>query len=149
MASVLGWRLNPCPAMTRVEFAAELERLRRSHVQAEPNPGSYRSDDCERCIACMFCRACQDCYRCTHCQDCRATTGSSHCLRCVGCHDCSHCEDSENCSRSAYLVECSDCTDCTYCYGCVGLSKKEFHILNVGYPRTEYFARIKQLQQGR
>jgi hypothetical protein len=27
----------------------------------------------------------------------------------------------------------------------VGLSKKEFHILNRGYSRTEYFALLKEL----
>jgi hypothetical protein len=64
----------------------------------------------------------------------------------VGCHDCSHCEDSEACTGSAYLVQCSSCIDCTYCYGCVGLTKKEFHILNVGYSRTEYFALLKTLR---
>src|SRR3954471_25029772 len=131
--------------MTKAEFAAGLERLRRSHVATE-NPGSYRSEGCERCMSCTFCQECRDCYHCTHCRECVSTTGSSHCLRCTGCHDCSHCEDSEACSGSAYLVACRSCADCTYCYGCVGLTKKEFHILNVGYGKTEYFARLKQLR---
>ena len=64
----------------------------------------------------------------------------------MGCHDCSHCEDSEACTGSAYLVQCSSCIDCTYCYGCVGLAKKEFHLLNVAYSRTEYFALLKSLR---
>ena len=88
----------------------------------------------------MFCTGCRNCYRCTHCQDCEATTGSSHCARCVGCHDCSHCEDALACTHSAYLVRCSFCADCNYCLGCVGLQKKEFHILNQPYTRSEYFA---------
>jgi len=29
--------------------------------------------------------------------------------------------------------------DCTYCFGCVGLVKKEFQILNVRYSRKDYF----------
>jgi hypothetical protein len=37
------------------------------------------------------------------------------------------------------------CADCTYCFGCVGLVKKEFHILNVPYPRTQYFEIVKRL----
>ena len=76
---------------------------------------------------------------------CEATTGSSHCLRCTGCHDCSHCQDSRGCTGSAYLVQCASCSDCTYCTGCVGLNRKEFHILNQPYSRTEYFALIKTL----
>jgi hypothetical protein len=131
--------------MTKSEFAAQLERLRRAHVDTE-NPGSYRSEGCEQCMSCTFCEACRGCYHCTHCRECVSTTGSSHCLRCTGCHDCSHCEDSESCGSSAYLLHCRSCTDCTYCYGCVGLTKKEFHILNVGYPRTEYFALLKALR---
>jgi hypothetical protein len=30
-------------------------------------------------------------------------------------------------------------SECNYCFGCVGLAKKDFHILNVGFSRTEYF----------
>ena len=52
----------------------------------------------------------------------------------------------EACTGSAYLIQCSSCIDCTYCYGCVGLTKKEFHILNVAYSRTEYFALLKTLR---
>jgi hypothetical protein len=34
---------------------------------------------------------------------------------------------------------------CTYCFGCVGLSNKDFHILNKQYSRQEYFAITKRL----
>ena len=37
--------------------------------------------------------------------------------------------------------------DCTYCFGCVGLSKKDFHILNVGFSRQEYFELTKRLKK--
>ena len=116
--------------MTRTEFQAELQRLRREAGVTEANAGSFRSDDCRGCLRCMFCSGCTNCYRCTHCTGCEATTGSSHCLRCTG---------------SAYLVQCASCSDCTYCTGCVGLARKEFHILNQPYSRTEYFALIKTL----
>jgi hypothetical protein len=32
-----------------------------------------------------------------------------------------------------------DCSGCTYCFGCVGLSRKDFHILNQPYDRSTYF----------
>jgi hypothetical protein len=131
--------------MTRTEFQTELQRLRREAGVREENAGSFRSQDCQGCLRCMFCTGCTNCYRCTHCTGCEATTGSSHCLRCTGCHDCSHCQDSQVCTGSAYLVNCASCSDCTYCTGCVGLAKKEFHILNQPYSRTEYFAIIKTL----
>ena len=41
--------------------------------------------------------------------------------------------------HSAYLVLSRNLSDCNYCFGCVGLSKKDFHILNVAFPRKEYF----------
>jgi hypothetical protein len=34
---------------------------------------------------------------------------------------------------------CRNLSDCNYCFGCVGLSNKDFHILNVSFPRKEYF----------
>ena len=39
------------------------------------------------------------------------------------------------------------CTDCNYCYGCVGLDRKEFHILNQPYSRREYFEIVKHLKE--
>ena len=54
---------------------------------------------------------------------------------------------SENCTRSSYLVLSRACSECTYCFGCVGLSKKDFHILNVKYTRAEYFRIVKSLQE--
>jgi hypothetical protein len=131
--------------MKRSEFEAEYARLARELGAHEKNLGSFRSDDCVASLHCMFCGGCTHCYRCTHCQGCEACTGCGHCVRCVGCHDCSHCEDALACTHSAYLVRCSFCSDCNYCLGCVGLQKKEFHILNRPYTRSEYFALVKAL----
>jgi hypothetical protein len=46
---------------------------------------------------------------------------------------------SENCTSSAYVFLSQNLSDCNYCLGCVGLSKKDFYVLNVAFPRTEYF----------
>ena len=133
-------------AVNQREFEAELAQLLHAFGGAEQNPGSYKSDRCEGCINCMFCLGCDHCYRCTHCTDCQACTASSHCARCIGCHDSSHCEDTQASTASAYLTKCSFCNECTYCYGCVGLNKKEFHILNKPYSRSDYFALVKALR---
>jgi hypothetical protein len=37
------------------------------------------------------------------------------------------------------------CTGCTYGFGCVGLAKRDFHILNVPYDRQTYFALVAKL----
>jgi hypothetical protein len=47
--------------------------------------------------------------------------------------------DSERCVGSAYLVRSVGCNGCTYCFGCVGLSKRDFHVLNERYDRAAYF----------
>jgi hypothetical protein len=133
--------------MTRSEFVAELDRLRKSFAGGQENPLCYSCVGCEGCMSCTFCKACSDCYRCTHCESCRSCTGCSHCYQSQRCHDCSHCTRSEVCRGSAFLVDCYSCSDCTYCYGCVGLTKKEFHILNVPTDRKTYFATIDQLEQ--
>jgi hypothetical protein len=60
---------------------------------------------------------------------------------------CSHCIDSERCTQGAYLVRCVGLSACSYCFGCVGLSHKDFHILNEPYDRSTYFAITSKLTQ--
>jgi hypothetical protein len=52
---------------------------------------------------------------------------------------CTHCVQSEDCTSSSYLVRCLALSNCSYCFGCVGLSNKDFHILNERYARQDYF----------
>jgi hypothetical protein len=53
---------------------------------------------------------------------------------------------SESCTRSNYLVLSRSCSECNYCFGCVGLQKQDFHVLNVKYTRSEYFRIVKSLE---
>jgi hypothetical protein len=46
---------------------------------------------------------------------------------------------SHDCTSSDYLVRCAAMSNCSYCFGCVGLSGKDFHILNEPYERQDYF----------
>jgi hypothetical protein len=133
------------PAMTRRQFEAELQRLRREFGDSAENPGSFRCEGCRNCANCMFCQDCEGCYRCTHCSGCQDSSHLTHCADCQNCHGSSYCRRSSNCVGSSYLTLCHACSDCTYCFGCVGLSKKDFHILNVAYTRNEYFRFVKAL----
>ncbi|MEN9579395.1 MAG: hypothetical protein RJA70_2404 [Pseudomonadota bacterium] len=98
--------------------------------------------ECHRCSACARSTFCSDSERLVGCHYCVASTNctdcshSSHCARLVGCH---HCRLSEDCTASSYLVRCTALANCSYCFGCVGLSGKDFHILNEPYERSEYF----------
>jgi len=140
-------RPPPPPAMSRREFEAELQRLLRAYASEEENPGSLQCQGCRRSVNCMFCTDCEECYRCTHSRGCRSSTHLTHCVDCTGCHDCAYCVASENCTRSNYVVMCRSCSECSYCFGCVGLAKKDFHILNVRYTRSEYFRIVKSLEK--
>ncbi|HEY6105642.1 MAG TPA: hypothetical protein VIV59_06650, partial [Anaeromyxobacteraceae bacterium] len=133
------------PVMTRRQFEAEYQRLRREFGDSAENPGSFRCEGCRHCANCMFCEDCEGCYHCTHCTRCQDSSHLTHCQDCQNCHGSSYCEHSSNCVGSSYLVLCHSCSDCTYCFGCVGLAKKDFHLLNVKYGRNEYFRIVKAL----
>ena len=140
-------RSPPPAAMSRREFEGELQRLLRAYASDEENPGSIQCEGCRRSVSCMFCKDCEECYRCTHSRGCRSSTHLTHCTDCTGCHDCAYCVASENCTRSNYLVRSRACSECSYCFGCVGLAKKDFHVLNVKYTRSEYFRVVKSLEK--
>jgi hypothetical protein len=127
------------------EFKHELEELRRQYSSGADNLGCHSCKDCELCAACMFCTACRSCYRCTHCRGCQDCSHCSHCQDSTGCHGCAYCVKSENCSGSNYLTLSQNCADCNYCFGCVGLQRKDFHILNRQYTRQEYFELVRKL----
>ncbi len=131
--------------MDVADFQKELARLEREHLSRRANPGCFECAGCELCASCMFSAGCSGCYRCTHCRDCRSCTHCSHSVGCESCHSCAYCIDSQSCTGSAYLVRCASCADCTYCFGCVGLVKQEFCILNVPYSRQAYFELTQSL----
>ncbi len=128
-------------------FLRELSRLEREFGRGQENLASFECKDCEACTNCMFCTHCQYCHACTHCERCVSTTSSSHCVACERCHKCAYCRECQRCLGGSYVIRSIDCVDCTYCYGCVGLIKKEFHILNVRYPRKDYFELSAQLDE--
>ncbi len=136
----------PQPILTRRQLESEYGRLLRAYGEAKENSGSFSCQGCRNCASCMFCIECTACYRCTHCEQCGDSSHLTHCRDCTGCHDSAYCVRCESCTGSSYLVLCRSCSDCTYCFGCVGLAKKDFHILNVQYTKTEYFRIVKALR---
>lgn len=72
-------------------------------------------------------------------------------LSCVGLHiyDCVGTLYSSNCRYSSYI---DSCEECEYCFGCVGLRKKKYCVLNKEYSEEEYkklVAKIKEDMQAR
>lgn len=56
------------------------------------------------------------------------------------------------CLFSTSLIRCDgveysiNCYDCEQCFGCVGLRRKKFHILNKPYSEEEYWKRVDELK---
>lgn len=134
-------------ALDKRRFLEELGRLTSSFAADPGNPGSYACKSCVRCANCMFCEGCVGCYGCTHCFNCEQCNNCSHCVDSKSLNACAYCVQSENCANSAYVYFSKSLADCTYCFGCVGLSKKDFHILNVPFSRNEYFELTKKLKR--
>jgi len=131
----------------RREFLKELGDLERQYKVTSDNPGSYRCEGCEHCAECMFCKDCSLCYRCTYCTACTRSTNCTHCSECEDCHRSSYCIQSKGCTGSSYVLLSSNCSDCTFCFGCVGLVRKDFHVLNQKLDRKTYFAVVAKLKK--
>lgn len=133
--------------MNKSEFEAELRRLLHEHETRTHNERCVECVGCERCLDCTFCRASKALTRCHYCVDSQRCVDCTHCRSSRDLIACSHCVASERCAQSSYLVRSVDCTGCTYCFGCVGLVRKDFHILNRPYDRSAYFALTAKLMR--
>ena len=131
--------------MTPSEFETRLRELLRREVAVTENAQSIECHGCEKCVLCTFCRDSKSLLRCHYCTASSECSDCSHCRSCKACLGCSHCVASERCTQSAYLVRCAALSGCSYCLGCVGLSNKDFHILNEPYDRSTYFALTNKL----
>lgn len=131
----------------RHQFERSLSALKRSIQNGRQNPGSHGCTDCERCYHCMFTEKSRDCFFCTYCRDCSECSRCTQCVDCHNCHDASYCVRSKNCSDSSYLILSENCAECVFCFGCVGLVKEEFHILNQKFSRQEYFEIVAELKE--
>lgn len=133
--------------MDRAQFEAGYRKLVASLGAVSTNARCLACERCEGCSDATFCVDCRGVVRSQYCRECTDCTESSHCSRCKGCMMCTHCESCDRCTSSAYLVKCVGCNGCTYCFGCVGLFKKDFHILNEPYDRQTYFEVAGRLEK--
>jgi hypothetical protein len=133
--------------MTPAEFEQRFRELAKAHESGTQNVGCLGCERCERCADSTFLVECRNVARSQYCRSCVDCTECSHSVSCTACFGCSHCERCERCLASAYLVRSIACSGCTYCFGCVGLAKKDFHILNEAYDREAYFARVAELRR--
>jgi hypothetical protein len=126
--------------MNKAEFEAELRKLVQSFETRTDNERCVQCTGCERCVDCTFCKNSKALARCHYCVDSQRCSDSTHCRASRDLIRCNHCVASERCTQCSYVYRSVDCTECTYCFGCVGLVRKDFHILNKPYDRSTYFA---------
>jgi len=127
------------------EFKGRLDDLVRAFERDPANVKSHALEDCERCASCVFCEGCARCYKCSYCKKCEGSTNLTHCIGCTACHNLANSVECAGCTSSAFIVLSRDLTECNYCFGCVGLSRKDFHILNEKYDRSAYFKLVADL----
>jgi hypothetical protein len=127
------------------EFEARYRELLGAFESSSVNDQCVQCEACRGCTQCTFCRHSAHLIRCHYCVECEGCTDSSHCQASRGLLSCQHCIDTRNSNRCSYLVRCANMTQCTYCFGCVGLSHKDFHILNQPYDRSTYFQISREL----
>lgn len=133
--------------VNRSEFESAFRKLLSAQGARRDNVGCIACERCTGATDSTFSVDCTQITRCHYCTKCERSTDCSHCTGCRDCTESSHCIDCERCSRSAQLVRCVDCVSCNYCFGCVGLSRKDFHILNQPYERGAYFEMVTRLQR--
>jgi hypothetical protein len=133
--------------MQKTEFESRLRELVSSQGRRTENVSCLACDRCEGCVESTFCKDGKNLARCNYCTACADCTDCGNCDRCTSCFGCTHCTLSERLTASAYVVKSIGLSGCTYCFGCVGLKKKDFHILNEPYDRQTYFSIVNKLSR--
>ncbi len=91
----------------------------------------------------MYCHHCNTAKSVVDCD--QVISNSSFCYECIS---------SINLYNCKYLQNCTDCSDCTFwnslnwcsdCFACVGISNKQYCILNKQYTKQEYQKNIENL----
>ncbi len=114
--------------------------------------GNY-IDESKNCHDCYFLETSENCshvFRGLKNKDCIDSPGL---FGCELSHASMQIADSYNTKNSMYAVNCRDseyldfCYDCEKCFGCVGLKKKKYCILNKEYSPEEYESLVKKLKE--
>jgi len=122
------------------------------NLNAENCDGNYITD-CKNCHDAYFMEDSENgvhVYRSpktNNCVDCSGLLSGDLCYEVIQCTDLNNVRFglfSVDCSSSAYIDQCFNCT---HCFGCVGLKRKSFCILNKQYSKEEYKEIIPKLKE--
>lgn len=113
------------------------------NVKTEKSEGNYLTN-CFNCQVCFHWEDSRDCYNCMRgfankgLIDATGTWGletGGNLADCFGGYNVKHSVEAMHCRDSEYLDHCVDCGNC---FGCVGLKKKNYCILNQQYSEEDY-----------
>jgi hypothetical protein len=132
-------------------FKKHFEELAQKEVVHRPNfnfrvfssKGNYL-EDCKNCNNCNTISTSEDCFNCIRNQGLKSNIDVNGCQFLELSGNCSSCQPSgyslkySSWSSSHYSEYLDFCLECEYCFGCVGLKKKKYCILNKQYTKEEY-----------
>ena len=96
------------------------------------------NEDCINVYTCTKAKNCYDCFSLDH---------SELCLECdtsYELYDCLFCTYTVKLKNCRY---CGQCVSLNNCFGCVGLKKKDYYILNKKYSKEEYFELLEKIEE--
>ncbi|MFA6353883.1 MAG: hypothetical protein WCW93_03040 [Candidatus Paceibacterota bacterium] len=100
--------------------------------------------DCKSCHNCFTISNSEDCYNCIRGAGNMSSIDANGCQVLELSGNCSSCQPSgyslkySSWSASRYSEYLDICIECEYCFGCVGLRKKKYCILNKQYSKEDY-----------
>jgi len=120
------------------------------NLQAINSPGNFLNND-KNCYHCYYVEDSENCRYCFRgrCKEVIDSVGPFDCEKSgllvqVGYdYGCSCNLYTNNCRYSSYL---DSCEECEYCFGCVGLRKKKYCILNKQYSEAEYKELVEKIK---
>lgn len=108
------------------------------------NSGGDYLLDCKSCHNCFTISNSEDCYNCIRGDKLKSSVDTNGCQTTELSGNCGSCQGNNyslkysNWSSARYSEYLDYCIECDYCFGCVGLKKKRYCILNKEYSKEEY-----------
>ncbi|PJB89219.1 hypothetical protein CO083_01010 [Candidatus Roizmanbacteria bacterium CG_4_9_14_0_8_um_filter_34_12] len=86
-----------------------------------------------------------DSHRNKNCFDLTQTFSSENCYECVDCNKLNNCSFMTGCGYMFESLFCDYCANSDHLFGCFGLAKKSYFILNKQYSKEDYEKEVKEL----
>jgi hypothetical protein len=135
------------------EFSRFLKGFPRKfarNMNSENSTGNYLVG-CKDCDVCFDLKRCRDCKYCAQvmdgkdCMDCNYTERPELNYEHIGYCDNNMCRFGNTSGKCYECFYTEFCTSCKNCFGCVGMQRKEYCILNKQYTKEEYEALLPRI----